>query len=179
MSDIDSARMMLHVHRGEGAKDRYVPLPHATLTLLRTHWRAHRNPRLVFPAWGRDSRSAATATTPMAKSSVQGAFQAAKRAAGIAKRGVCVHTLRHAYATHLSEAGVNLRVIQKNIGHASLETTMVYLHLTHKGQEDAYALIDTVMEELVRWAASRRSSASTARPTWRASARRVRMPIPS
>ena len=95
VSDIDSARMMLHVHRGKGAKDRYVPLPHATLTLLRTHWRAHRNPRLVFPAHGRDSRSAATATTPMAKSSVQGAFRAAKRAAGIAKRGVCVHTLRH------------------------------------------------------------------------------------
>lgn len=64
------------------------------------------------------------------------------------KRGVSVHTLRHCYATHLLEAGVNLRVIQKNMGHASLESTMIYLHLTNKGQEDAYALIDRVMEAL-------------------------------
>lgn len=148
VSDIDSDRMMIHVHRGKGAKDRFVPLPQATLKILRTHWRSHRNARLIFPAYGRDSRSAATATTPMAKSSVQGAFRAAKRAAGIAKRGVSVHTLRHAYATHLLEAGVNLRVIQQHMGHASLETTMVYLHLTRKGHEDAYALIDAVMEDL-------------------------------
>ena len=107
VSDIDSQRMMIHVHRGKGAKDRFVPLPHATLAVLRSHWRSHRNPRLLFPACGRDGRSAATATTPMAKSSVQGAFRHAKRQAGIAKRGVSVHTLRHSYATHLLEAGVN------------------------------------------------------------------------
>jgi site-specific recombinase XerD len=84
----------------------------------------------------------------MAKSSVQGAFRHAKRAAGIGKRGVSIHTLRHCYAPHLLEAGVNLRAIQRNMGHASLETTMMYLHLTHKGYEDAYALIDHVMEGL-------------------------------
>ena len=148
VSDIDSDRMMIHVHRGKGAKDRFVPLPHASLEVLRSHWRAHRNPRLVFPAYGRDSRSAATATTPMAKSSVQGAFRAAKHAAGISKRAVSVHTLRHCYATHLLEAGVNLRVIQKHMGHSSLESTMVYLHLTHKGHEDAYSVIDSLMEDL-------------------------------
>jgi integrase len=148
ISDIDAARMMIHVHRGKGAKDRYVPLPHSTLERLRSHWRTHRNPRLVFPAWGRDSRSGGASDTPMAKSSVQGAFRRARFAAGIAKRGVCVHTLRHCYATHLLEAGVNLRVIQRHLGHTSLETTMVYLHLTHKGTEDAYALIDAVMKDL-------------------------------
>jgi site-specific recombinase XerD len=84
----------------------------------------------------------------MAISSVQGAFRAAKREAGIAKRGVSIHTLRHCYATHLLEAGVNLRVIQQNLGHASLDTTMVYLHLTRKGHEDAYALIDGLMGDL-------------------------------
>jgi site-specific recombinase XerD len=146
--DIDSSRMMLHVHRGKGAKDRFVPLPKTTLAILRAHWKTHRNPRLLFPAWGRDSRSAATADTPMAISSVQGAFRAAKRQAGILKRGVSVHTLRHSYATHLLEAGVNLRVIQQNLGHSSLETTMVYLHLTRKGHEDAYALIDGLMQGL-------------------------------
>ena len=95
VSDIDSSRMMIHVHRGKGAKDRFVPLPHTTLNVLREHWRSHRNPQLVFPAYGRDSQSAATATTPMAKSSVQGAFRRAKLEAGIKKRGVSVHTLRH------------------------------------------------------------------------------------
>jgi len=148
VSDIDSQRLMIHVHRGKGAKDRFVPLPHATLAILRTHWRSPRHPPLLFPARGRDGRAAATATTPMAKSSVQGAFRHAKRGAGIGKRGVSIHTLRHGDATHLLEAGVNLRAIQRNMGHASLETTMMYLHLTHKGDEDAYALIDQVMEGL-------------------------------
>ena len=146
--DIDAERMMIHVHRGKGAKDRFVPLPQATLTLLRAHWKRHRNPHLLFPAYGRDSRSGGLSTTPMAKSSVQGALRQAKSLAGIRKAAVSVHTLRHAYATHLLEAGVNLRVIQKYMGHSSLETTMVYLHLTHKGEADAYALINTVMEGL-------------------------------
>jgi len=148
VADIDSGRMMLHVHRGKGAKDRLVPLPHSTLATLREHWRTHRNPRLVFPALGRNGQAAALATTPMAISSVQGALRRAKAQARIAKRAVSIHTLRHAYATHLLEEGVNLRVIQRHMGHASLESTMVYLHLTHKGQEDAYALIDHLMVDL-------------------------------
>jgi len=148
VSDIDSDRMMIHVHRGKGAKDRLVPLPKTTLATLRTHWRTHRNARLLFPALGRDGQAAALATTPMAISSVQGALRRAKHQAGIAKRGVSIHTLRHAYATHLLEEGVNLRVIQQHMGHASLETTMVYLHLTRKGNEDAYALIDRLMGDL-------------------------------
>lgn len=148
VADIDSARMMLHVHRGKGAKDRLVPLPHSTLATLRAHWRTHRNPQLLFPALGRSGQAAAGATTPMAISSVQGAMRHAKRQARIAKRAVSIHTLRHAYATHLLEEGVNLRVIQRHMGHASLESTMVYLHLTHKGQEDAYALIDHLMGDL-------------------------------
>ncbi len=148
VSDIDSGRMMLHVHRGKGAKDRLVPLPQSTLATLRAHWRTHRHPRLLFPALGRSGQAAAGATTPMAISSVQGALRRAKHQARIAKRAVSIHTLRHAYATHLLEEGVNLRVIQRHMGHASLESTMVYLHLTHKGQEDAYALIDRLMGDL-------------------------------
>ncbi|HEV2008302.1 MAG TPA: tyrosine-type recombinase/integrase [Burkholderiales bacterium] len=140
--------MMIHVHRGKGAKDRLVPLPKKTLDILRQHWRSHRHQRLLFPAYGRDSRSAASATQPMAISSVQGAFRAAKGQAGITKKAVSVHTLRHSYATHLLEAGVNLRVIQQYLGHATLETTMVYLHLTHKGQEDAVSRINALMEGL-------------------------------
>jgi integrase/recombinase XerD len=148
VSDIDSQRMMIHVHRGKGAKDRYVSLPQSTLHLLRSYWRTHRHPHLLFPALGRNGNGAKQAQTPMAKSSVQGAFRRAKFDAGIAKKGVAIHTLRHCYATHLLEAGVNLRVIQRYMGHAQLETTMLYLHLTHKGHEDACQLINHVMEGL-------------------------------
>jgi len=146
VSDIDSRRMMVHVHRGKGAKDRYVPLPDNTLNLLRRYWVTHKNPVLIFPARGRGDNGAPTAKNPMAIESVQGAFRRAKFPAGIKKRSVSVHTLRHSYATHLLEAGVNLRVIQRYLGHARLETTMVYLHLTQKGQEDAYQLINGIMK---------------------------------
>jgi integrase/recombinase XerD len=148
VSDIDSSRMMIHVQRGKGAKDRYVALPQATLKLLRRYWLTHRHPRLLFPALGRSGRGAKLSQTPMAKSSVQGAFRRAKFAAAIGKKGVAIHTLRHSYATHLLEAGVNLRTIQRYMGHAQLETTMLYLHLTQKGQEDACQLINQVMEGL-------------------------------
>ena len=148
VSDIDSQRMMIHVHRGKGAKDRYVALPQPTLHLLRQYWRTHRHPRLVFPALGRKRTDIKESLNPMAKSSVQGAFRQAKGGAGVRKKGVSIHTLRHCYATHLLEAGVNPRLIQRYMGHARLETTMLYLHLTQKGQEDACQLINSVMEGL-------------------------------
>ena len=148
VSDIDADRMMIHVHRGKGAKDRMVPLPHRTLSGLRAHWKTHRNPRLIFPALGRDGRGAPGATTPMAIASVQGAMRGATQRAGITKRSVSIHTLRHAYATHLLEAGVNLRLIQSHMGHSSLQSTMVYLHLTRTGHEQAYAVIDQLMGAL-------------------------------
>lgn len=148
VSDIDSQRMMVHVHRGKGAKDRFVPLPESTLKMLRHYWTTHRHPRLLFPALGRGRNQAASADSPMPKSSVQGALRRAKQAAGIQKRGFSVHSLRHCYATHLLEAGVNLRVIQQYLGHAHIETTLIYLHLTHKGQGDAYERINTLMGDL-------------------------------
>ena len=146
VSDIDGERGMIHVHRGKGAKDRFVPLPEETLALLRRYWVTHRNPTLIFPALGRNMKNGPVAKTPMAGDSVQGAFRRAKAAAGITKRRVSVHTLRHSYATHLLEAGVNLRVIQKYLGHAQLETTMIYLHLTQKGQEGACQIINDIMK---------------------------------
>lgn len=145
VSDIDSQRMMIHVHRGKDAKDRYVPLPHETLRLLRRYWLTHKNPTLIFPALGRGHNQGPTATTPMAIDSVQGAFGRAKFAAGINKRRVSVHTLRHCYATHLLEQGVNPRIIQRYLGHSNLETTMVYFHLPQKETEDAYHLIHHAM----------------------------------
>lgn len=146
ISDIDATRRMIHVHRGKGAKDRYVPLPENTLNLLRRYWATHRNPVLIFPALGRNRQKGAAAKKPMALTSVQGAFRRARYAAGIIKRRVTVHTLRHCYATHLLEEGVNPRVVQKYMGHSSLETTMAYFHLTQKGLESAYELINGLMK---------------------------------
>ena len=80
----------------------------------------------------------------MNRASVQGALVRAVKKAGITKK-LSVHTLRHAYATHLLEQGVNIRVIQRYMGHKCLETTMRYLHLTRKEAEDAYKIIDTFM----------------------------------
>jgi integrase/recombinase XerD len=87
--------MLLRVHRGKGAKDRFVPLPAATSSGLRRHWRTHRHPRLIFPALGRGRNRAAAADSPMPRSRVPGAFRLAKSQAGIHKRRVSVPTLRH------------------------------------------------------------------------------------
>lgn len=147
-SDIDRDRMMLHVHRGKGARDRFVPLPVKLLPMLRAYWKTHRHQRLIFPAMGRNCKSGHNAKHPMAVSSVQGAMKNAVREAGIHKKNVRIHTLRHSYATHLLEEGVNLRVIQRYLGHTSIETTMIYLHLTEKGHEDASHLVNALMEDL-------------------------------
>jgi len=147
VGDIDSDRILIHVHRGKGAKDRMVPLPPPTLAVLREHWKSHKNPRLIFPALGRGGKQGATAESPLAITTVVGAMKDAVRQAGITKSSVHIHTLRH-YATHLLEEGVNLRVIQRYLGHSSIETTMVYLHLTRKGHDDAVQIINRLMGEI-------------------------------
>jgi site-specific recombinase XerD len=139
--DIDGERMMVHVHRGQGAKDRYVPLPSSTLKILRAYWAAHRHPIWLFPATGRDHRRAAAAVGPMERSSVPGTLRRVVRELGFRKT-ISIHTLRHSYATHLLEAGVNLRLIQQYLGHSSLRTTMVYLPLTQVSHEQAFARIE-------------------------------------
>jgi len=149
VSDIDGSRLQVHVHRGKGAKDRYVPLPQDTLALLRTSWKTHRHPTWLLPATGRDHQQSPTAASPMRRTRVQGAFRTAKHRAGISKMGVAIPTLRHASATHLLEAGVHPRLIQRYLGHTQLETTMVYLHLTHKGHEDASERLNALRHGLL------------------------------
>jgi site-specific recombinase XerD len=144
--DIDSARGLIHVH-GKGSKDRYVPLPQRTLQLLREHWKTHRNPVWIFPAPGRGGNLMPTNTKPMPKASVQIAFKEALKESGIKKRA-SVHTLRHSYATHLLEAGVNLRLIQIWLGHNTPTTTSVYTHLTTKAKAIATESINDLMKDL-------------------------------
>jgi len=145
VTDIDKERMRIHVHRGKGAKDRYVPLPESTLYLLRDYWKRHRNPLWIFPRLGRSGQEGPKATRPMAKASVQGALRRVLKQLEVRKR-ISIHTLRHSYATHLLEAGVNIRRIQQYLGHSSLNSTMLYLHLTTQGHEHAYDIINTLMK---------------------------------
>lgn len=144
IGDIDAARSFVHVHRGKGSADRYVPLPSSTLEALRGYWTTHRNPHFLFPALGRGRKEGRTATEPMPRATIQGGLCRVVKELGIQKR-VSVHTLRHSYATHLLESGVNLRLIQKYLGHKSLQTTTIYLHLTRHGEEHAHAQTDALM----------------------------------
>jgi integrase/recombinase XerD len=145
IGDIDSRRMLVHVHRGKGAKDRYVPLASETLAVLRQHWATHRHATLLFPKVGRDLQQAAVANQPMPESSVQGCLKRVIYSLGWVKRGITPHTLRHSYATHLLEGNVNLRLIQKYLGHSSLLTTSLYLHLTSYGEEHAQGVINGLL----------------------------------
>jgi len=148
VADLDSERMVVHLHQGKGNKDRYVPLPDRTLALLRQHWLTHRHPRWLFPARTPRGVPLSEASTPMSTSTVQKAFRAACLESGIQKHAT-VHTLRHSYATHLLEAGVNLRLIQIYLGHASMKSTAIYTHLTRNGNERAAETINRVMDNVV------------------------------
>jgi integrase/recombinase XerD len=121
VEDIDSHRMVIRVQQGKGRKDRYVMLSPKLLELLRTYWKAARPRTWLFP--GRDPNR------PITASAVIKACRRARRAAGLEKR-VTVHTLRHSFATHLLEAGTDLRTIQVLLGHHSPRTTAVYTHVS-------------------------------------------------
>ena len=140
--DIDSDRMVLHIRFSKGAKERYVPLPQSTLNLLRDYWATHRHRVWLFPR-----RSLPDATSPLSPRSVQNAFKSALRESGVRKRAT-LHTLRHSWATHLLEAGVNLRLIQVYLGHQSLRTTAIYVHLSQSSETQAQGVINSLMGDL-------------------------------
>ena len=147
VKQIDSQRKMLHIKQAKGNKDRYVPLPDASLKMLRQHWLTHHNPVWLFPGLRGNWISAEKARRPMSESGIQRAFRAARLESGIQKHAT-VHTLRHSYATHLLEAGVNLRIIQSYLGHASPATTAIYTHLTQASDERTAHTINQVLSGL-------------------------------
>jgi integrase/recombinase XerD len=148
-ADIDGQRLPVHVHRGTGAKDRYVPFPQETLARLRSYWQTPHNPTWLFPATGRDQKHRPRATAPMRRNSVQGACRTATRRAGIPTTGVALHPRRHASATPLREAGVPLRLLQRSLGHTRLATTRVSLPLTHTGHAEASPRLNSLPQGLV------------------------------
>jgi integrase len=127
----------LHIRNGKGGKDRYVPLAAAMVEELRVWWRTHRNPKWLFPSPGRGwadrtlslSQAMGRSTTPLSVSAVQMAYRLARAASGVNSAST-THSLRHSYATHLLEEGVSLRQISHYLGHESLDTTVIYTHLT-------------------------------------------------
>jgi site-specific recombinase XerD len=122
LTDIDSTRMTIRVEQGKGGQDRYTVLSAHLLEALRGYWKDTRPATWLFPS--------ARGPHPMDPTALQRAYQTAKRRAGITKAGG-IHALRHAFATHLLEAGVDLHTIQRLLGHGHLSTTTRYFQLTH------------------------------------------------
>jgi site-specific recombinase XerD len=120
VSDIDSKNMQIIIRQGKGKKDRYSLLSKNNLSLLREYWKRYRPATYLFTG-----KNPTGYITPR---SIQKIFYEAKDAAGI-KKNASVHTLRHSFATHLLEAGTDICYIQRLLGHTSLQTTTIYLHL--------------------------------------------------
>jgi site-specific recombinase XerD len=138
VEDIDGERCLLWVRNSKGGKDRCVPLSEQTLSQLRTFWRTTRTKKWFFPG---------KLGEPINIATLQGAFKAALRESGITKRA-SVHTLRHSFATHLLECGVDIRIIQKILGHGSITTTCVYTHLTDKITDHLTKTLNHLMADL-------------------------------
>ena len=141
ISHIDGGRQLVHVCQGKGGKDRYVPLPQPILEMLRQYWGTHRDPVWIFPSTHQ------TVKHPMDASGLQRAFHGALVDSGIQKPAT-VHTLRHSYATHLLEAGLNLRIIQAYLGHTSPNTTAIYTHLTKQSEDLAIQAVNRLVAGL-------------------------------
>lgn len=135
VGDIDSARMFVIVRQGKGRKDRLVPLSVRLLTELRAYWRMHQPRSFLFPG--------AKADQPLCASAVQRLMKRTRQGAGIDKPAT-MHTLRHSFATHLHEAGVDLVTLQKLLGHSSIHSTLLYLHLSQRQLQQTPSLLDLI-----------------------------------
>lgn len=138
VSDIDSQRMMIRVNQGKGARDRYTLLGKRALDILRTYWKDTHPTKWLFPSYSPDK--------PIGPSSVQKVFHEALIKSRIKKKA-SVHTLRHSFATHLLEEGVEIPYIQNLLGHSDSRTTSIYLHVARKKLSKVVSPIDLIEEE--------------------------------
>ena len=153
--DIFAAEGKLMVRGGKGAKDRMVPLAAEMVEDLRRYWAFHRHPVLLFPNAGRGvcraDRLAARmrqATAPMPVGSLQRLVVVARKELDLPD--ATVHTLRHSFATHLIESGASLHTVQALLGHKQINTTMVYLHVTHRSEQNGRTLVEGLTRGLPR-----------------------------
>jgi integrase/recombinase XerD len=133
VTDIDASRMVVTVRHGKGAKDRQVPLSARLLSALRRWWSTHRHPRWLFPGQ--------TPAGHLSDGQVQRIARRVVKRAGLRKKAT-LHTLRHSYATHLLEAGVDVVTLQKLLGHSDLSTTARYLHLSTRQMQKLPNVLD-------------------------------------
>jgi integrase/recombinase XerD len=136
VTDIDSARMVVHVRQGKGGKDRLVPLSLRLLEELRAYWRVCRPRTWLFPGHKPER--------PITNSNIQRRFSRLVQQVGLNKR-CSMHTLRHSYATHLLEAGTDLLTLKALLGHTSLETTARYLHVSTQRLQQTPSLLDLLV----------------------------------
>ena len=149
--DIDGVRRRIHIRDAKGGKDRYVTLPELTYITLRRFWSTHHHPRLLFPSPAAGKFLAQPATKPMDCSGIQAALRAAVKDCEISRR-LTVHSLRHAYASHLLELGMDLRSIQELLGHSDLKTTARYTHISKKIRQQSNNRIDALLGRFqLRW----------------------------
>jgi integrase len=153
--DIFGRENKLIIRHGKGHKDRVVPLPTPLYHELRRYWLVHKHPLLLFPNVGRgdnDLQAVAarmhSATGPMPVSSLQRLVVVVRNQLNLP--AASVHSLRHSFATHLLEAGAHLHTIQQLLGHKQIESTMVYLHLTHQTTRQALSLMEDLYTGLPR-----------------------------
>jgi integrase/recombinase XerD len=139
--DIDSERMVIHVHSGKGAKDRLVPLSPVLLPTLRDYWQLERPQLWLFP--GIDPQR------PVNRQTIGKACVRAAEIAGL-KKHATPHTLRHSFATHLLEAGVDIRTIQRWLGHSQLRTTTLYTHISLGQLQSINSPLDNLADDLAR-----------------------------
>ena len=136
--------MIVHIRDGKGGKDRLLPLPLRTLEGLRLYWKTHRHPSLLFP----NVQMGAQATGPMDKGGVQKALKKVIADCGITKN-ISPHSLRHCFATHLLEQGLDLRSLQMLLGHHNLNTTARYTQYTQLKQKDAEHALNQLTNNLL------------------------------
>ena len=132
--------MVIHVQKGKGKKDRYVPLSPVVLEMLREHWKREHLHDLLFPAEKDPSH-------PITTSTVQRYLKRAQEKSGLHKY-VTAKTLRHCYATHLIEHGTSTRVVQVLLGHSSVHTTETYRHVTPRTLQNSVSPLDRVVSQL-------------------------------
>ncbi|GGJ06329.1 integrase [Shewanella hanedai] len=145
VGDIDSQLMQVHIRDAKGGKDRFVPLPKRTLLALRYYWQTHRHQRLLFP--GKDGKP----DSMIDKGGIQKALKRVIAECNIHK-SISPHNLRHSYATHLLEQGLDLRSVQTLLGHNSLNTTARYTRLTQITRKNTVEAINQLTDDLaLKW----------------------------